>query len=101
MRRTPGLEVTDPRQRAPLDGEEDLADARLVNLARFLQSRLLTNDANLARVARLQNLSVLNLNDLAAAMQPTLSVGDELELIAGRRRGATRIRPWATCRTGR
>ena len=80
MRRTPGLEVTIHDGANPLDGDEQLADARLVNLARFLQSRMLTNDASLARVARLQNLSVLNLNDLAAAMKPSLAVGDELEL---------------------
>ena len=69
----------DPQRSAEHD-EEQPTDARLVNLARFLQSRLLTNDANLARVARLQNLLVLNLNDLAAAMRPSLAVGDELEL---------------------
>ena len=79
MRRTAGLEVT-IHDSAPNPSEDQPTDARLINLARFLQSRLLTNDANLARVARLQNLSVLNLNDLAAAMSPTLAVGDELEL---------------------
>ena len=81
MRRTPTLDVAihDSGGGYP---EEDHApvDARLVNLARYLQSRLLTNDSSLARVARLQNLSVLNLNDLAAAMRPSLSVGDELDL---------------------
>ncbi len=79
MRQTTGLDVTIHDGSAEHD-EEQPTDARLVNLARFLQSRLLTNDANLARVARLQNLLVLNLNDLAAAMRPSLSVGDELEL---------------------
>ena len=81
MRRTPSLDVAIHEHTAN-DPDEDHTpvDARLVNLARFLQSRLLTNDANLARVARLQNLSVLNLNDLSAAMRPSLSVGDELDL---------------------
>ena len=81
MRRTPGLEITiHDSARDDADGEGLPTDTRLINLARFLQSRLLTNDANLARVARLQNLSVLNLNDLMLAMRPTLAVGDELEL---------------------
>ena len=80
MRRTVGLDVTIHDSVAEPDGEDLPIDTRLVNLARFLQSRLLTNDAGLARVARLQNLAVLNLHDLAAAMRPSLSVGDELEL---------------------
>ncbi len=79
MRKTSGLDVTIHDGSAEHD-EVLPTDTRLINLARFLQSRLLTNDANLARVARLQNLLVLNLNELAAAMRPTLAVGDELEL---------------------
>ncbi len=79
MRRMNGLDVTihDSGQEV---GDEVTIDARLINLAKFLQSRLLTNDANLARVARMQTISVLNLNDLANAMRPSLAVGDELEL---------------------
>ena len=81
MRRTDGLDVTiHDNSHEEIDGEDLPVDARLINLARFMQSRLLTNDANLARVARLQNLAVLNLNDLAAAMRPAVAVGDELEL---------------------
>lgn len=79
MRRTAGLEVS-IYDGGPADTEDIPTDARLLNLARFLQSRLLTNDANLARSARLQNLSALNLNDLTAAMRPTVVVGDEMEL---------------------
>ncbi len=81
MRRTGGLDVTihDSGTHEP-DGADLSTDSRLITLARFLQSRLLTNDASLARVARLQNLAVLNLHDLATAMRPSLAVGDELEL---------------------
>ena len=79
MRRNDALDVTihDSSHEVPDDVP---TDARLVNLAKFLQCRLLTNDSNLARVARLQTISVLNLNDLANAMRPALAVGDELEL---------------------
>jgi uncharacterized protein YacL len=80
MRRATGLDVTIHDGTGALEGEDLPVDSRLVNLARFLQSRLLTSDAGLARLARLQNLAVLNLNDLAAAMRPTVSVGDELDL---------------------
>ncbi len=80
MRRTAGLEVSVHDSAHEIEEDDLPTDAKLINLARFLQSRLLTNDGNLARVARLQNLSVLNLNELTAAMRSTLAVGDALEL---------------------
>lgn len=55
-------------------------DAQLVTLARELNARLLTNDVNLGKVARARNVSVLNFNDLAAALEPDLCPGDELDL---------------------
>jgi uncharacterized protein YacL len=56
-------------------------DTRLVQLARPLQARLLTNDTALCKIGRLQNVPVLNLNDLARAMAPAISNGDEMELV--------------------
>ena len=55
-------------------------DARLVRTAKVLQARLLTNDAALCQVARLQQVPVLNLADLARALRPVVVAGDELEL---------------------
>ncbi len=55
-------------------------DARLVQLALLLGARLLTNDSNLCKIARLQNVIALNLNELAEALRPQLASGDELEL---------------------
>lgn len=55
-------------------------DARLATLARELSARLLTNDENLATVARLRGIVVLNFNELAIALQPQLNPGDELLL---------------------
>jgi uncharacterized protein YacL len=46
----------------------------------MLGARLLTNDANLAKVARLQNAVVLNLNELSHALRPSVAPGDEFEL---------------------
>jgi uncharacterized protein YacL len=61
--------------------DDDLGvDARLVRVAKVLKARLLTNDHALAQVARLQQVPVLNLADLARALRPTLVTGDELEL---------------------
>ena len=55
-------------------------DTRLVHVAQLLQAQLLTLDSNLARVARLQGISVLNLNELNRALHPTVAPGDEMEL---------------------
>ncbi|MEY2479794.1 MAG: hypothetical protein QOI04_721 [Verrucomicrobiota bacterium] len=55
-------------------------DARLVRTAKILQARLLTNDAALCQVARLQQVPALNLSDLSRALRPVVASGDEIEL---------------------
>ena len=55
-------------------------DAKLIRLARDRQWRLLTNDHNLGRVAGLQSVRVLNLNELATALRPPVLPGEELQL---------------------
>jgi uncharacterized protein YacL len=55
-------------------------DVRLVLTAKVLRARLLTNDSALAQIARLQQVPVLNLHDLAQAMRPVVIAGDEIEL---------------------
>jgi uncharacterized protein YacL len=54
------------------------ADAKLVALAKHLHSPIMTNDYNLNRVAELQGVSVLNINDLANAIKVTALPGEEL-----------------------
>jgi len=55
-------------------------DSQLIQLARNIGARLLTNDANLGQVARLQGVPTLNLHELTDALRPQLLVGDQLEL---------------------
>jgi len=55
-------------------------DTRLIQLARELGARLLTNDRTLAKVASLRHVPVLNLHDLALAMHPVLTPGDQVEI---------------------
>ncbi|MEE3715994.1 PIN/TRAM domain-containing protein [Tumidithrix elongata RA019] len=55
-------------------------DAKLVRLAQELNSTLITNDYNLNKVAHLQQVDVLNVNDLAQALRPTYLPGDSLNL---------------------
>jgi len=78
LKRIPGLEVTIHDDYQP---NEKLVDTKLVQLAKGLDAKLLTNDANLGRVAQLQGLAVLNLNHLAQAMRVIVNTGDELELV--------------------
>lgn len=55
-------------------------DSKMVELADELNGRILTNDSNLGKVARLKGIAVLNLNELAVALRPIVSPGDEVEL---------------------
>lgn len=61
------------------EGDES-ADSKLVQLSKLLNARLLTNDANLCALARLQGAVALNLNELSHALRPSLAMGDEVEL---------------------
>ena len=55
-------------------------DAKLVRLAQEINGTLLTNDFNLNKVASLQGVGVLNINDLAQAIRPTYLPGDNIDL---------------------
>ena len=59
---------------------EDLADAdaKLLRLAREMGGKVVTNDFNLNKVAKVQGISVLNINELANAVKPVLLPGEEL-----------------------
>lgn len=53
-------------------------DARLVRLAQELGAKLITNDYNLNRVAGVEGVPVLNVNELANAVKPVVLPGEEL-----------------------
>ena len=60
--------------------EIETVDAKLVHLSQEINGTLLTNDYNLSKVAHLQGISILNINDLAKAIRPLYLPGDNLEL---------------------
>ncbi len=63
------------------DGEGGAeVDAMLVTLARELHAPIVTNDYNLNRVAGLQGVKVLNINELANAVKSMVLPGQELSL---------------------
>jgi len=53
-------------------------DSKLVKLAQVLKSKIVTNDYNLNKVAELQGVSVLNINELANAVKPVVLPGEEM-----------------------
>ena len=55
-------------------------DLKLVALAKHLKGKLITNDYNLNKVARLQDVDVINLNDLANALKPTFLPGEQVSV---------------------
>jgi uncharacterized protein YacL len=55
-------------------------DAKLVALAREIGAKILTTDFNLNKVASLQGVTVLNINDLANALKPVVLPGESMSL---------------------
>jgi uncharacterized protein YacL len=53
-------------------------DTRLVALAKQLEGIIVTNDFNLNKVAGLQGVAVLNVNELANALKPVVLPGEEM-----------------------
>jgi len=62
----------------PQDAQQ--VDDKLISLALTLDAAIVTNDYNLNRVARLQGIKVLNINELANAVKAVLLPGEELPL---------------------
>ena len=85
-----GLEVLDQLQKNPgipisiQDSrgmaEDDSFQGRLVQTAKILSARIVTTDENLTKVAHLQGADVMNLNDLADALKPSVVVGESVRL---------------------
>lgn len=65
---------------AEADSGSDTHDARLMHSCRLLGARLLTTDENLTKAARLQGVTVLNINDLNQALKPKIAVGERIRL---------------------
>ncbi len=69
------------KQSAPVDPENtEEVDARLVKLAKEIDGYIVTNDFNLNKVAELQGVKVLNINELANALKPVVLPGEEMSI---------------------
>jgi uncharacterized protein YacL len=85
-----GLEVLQRMQKMPnvdvriLEQEPSQADDvdhKLVELARRLGAKIVTNDFNLNKVATVQGLAVLNVNQLANALKPVVLPGEPMRVL--------------------
>jgi len=55
-------------------------DAKLVKLAKVLEARIVTVDFNLNRIAELQNVKVLNVNELSNSLRAVVLPGESIEV---------------------
>ncbi len=55
-------------------------DLKLITLAKHLEGRLVTNDYNLNKVARVHGVRVININDLANALKPRFLPGEQIQV---------------------
>jgi uncharacterized protein YacL len=54
-------------------------DSKLIELAKHLDAKIVTNDYNLSKVAQLQGIPVLNINELANVLKPVVLPGEMLK----------------------
>ena len=55
-------------------------DGKLLQLAKTMGAKIVTNDYNLKKVAKIQDVMVLNINELATALKPVLLPGESLKI---------------------
>lgn len=72
-----GVDITLHEEEFP---EVPEADAKLVKLAKLLEAKILTVDFNLNRVASIQGIKVLNINELANALKPVVFPGERMQI---------------------
>jgi uncharacterized protein YacL len=56
-------------------------DLKLIELAKKLQAKIVTNDFNLNKVAHLHKVPVLNINDLANSLRPVVLPGEKMSIV--------------------
>ncbi len=75
LRKNPRVDLRiDDRDLPDFTGQP--VDLKLVLLAKHLEGKVVTNDYNLNKVARLHGVGVINLNDLANALKPAFLPGE-------------------------
>lgn len=78
MKKSADIQISVHDGRASRDDEK--LSNRLIETARLLGARLMTGDENLAKVAKLQGLQALNIDELSEALKPPAAVGDRVRI---------------------
>ena len=73
------VEIQIQDSRPALDHTEDV-DQLLLVLAKDMNGRLVTNDYNLSKVAKLRGVDIININDLTNALKPVVLPGESLSI---------------------
>jgi uncharacterized protein YacL len=55
-------------------------DSKLIEMAKRMDAKIVTNDLNLNKIARLQGISVMNINELANALKPVVLPGEQMRV---------------------
>jgi uncharacterized protein YacL len=77
LQKEAGLDITIQEDDFP---EITEVDAKLVKLAKLLEAKIMTVDFNLNRVASIQGIKVLNINELAGALRPVVFPGERMQI---------------------
>ena len=81
MQKEPVIDLQVTEDESPPNGD---IDNHLVRTAKRKGWAIMTNDFNLNRIARLEGVAVLNLNELAQAMRPVAIPGEEIVVTVAR-----------------
>ncbi|MFU8892311.1 MAG: PIN/TRAM domain-containing protein [Luteolibacter sp.] len=81
LREAADIQVTihDDRGTVP-NGQSRTQHSRMIEVARLLGARMMTMDDNLAKIARLQGIDVLNLNELSDSLKPPIEIGQRMRI---------------------
>jgi uncharacterized protein YacL len=77
MQKKPDLNVTITEIDFPDIPEVDM---KLIELAKQLDAKIVTNDYNLNKIAQLQGVHVLNINELASSLRPVVLPGETMKV---------------------
>lgn len=80
LQANPRVELEMSNDPGPQTGEKMRVDERIVGLARSLGARVVTNDYNLNKIAQLQGVDVVNLNEVTNALKTVALPGEYLTI---------------------
>lgn len=80
LQHNPEVDVNILEFRVPTVDQATGVDSKLIALCEHLSARIITNDYNLNKVAKLRGLDVINLNDIANALKPIVLPGERMKV---------------------